>query len=133
MTDNPFEYDLPVKSYDPVYMDAIKTRPTGEQYPEKVVVAYKFDADPPLTGTNLEQLRYQAAKIEVRTGLKIRVAPRPAKIKVFGASAPGVEEEVDVEHYEVLTAHATGGPAPYEVMWAWLSGFESGNAETMRQ
>jgi hypothetical protein len=132
MTDNPFDYELPIKSYEPVFEEVTRTRPTGEQYNESVVVAYKFDADPPLTGTNLEQLRYAAAKIEVRTGLKVRVAPRAAKIKI-GVNDHGEDNLVDAEHYEVLTAHATGGPALYEVMWAWLSGFESGNAETMRQ
>ncbi|MGO8850311.1 hypothetical protein [Mycobacterium sp.] len=35
--------------------------------------------------------------------------------------------------YEVQTAHALGGPAPYDVMWAWLSGFHNGIEETLRK
>lgn len=128
--ENPFDYDPPVITYTPIEEDIIKTLPTGEDKVEQIVVGYKADPPPPLTGTNLEQLRYAAALIEVRTGHKVRVAPRPAKVKI---SVDGEDNLVDVEHYEVLTAHATGGPAPYEVTWAWLSGFHNGIEETLRK
>lgn len=146
--ENPFDYDPPVITYTPIEEDIIKTLPTGEDKVEQIVVGYQADPPPPLTGTNLEQLRYAAALIEVRTGHKVRVAPKTVQIKktVVLDGRPGrdtspiidgeygtTQVSHDVEFYEVLTAHATGGPAAYEVTWAWLSGFHNGIEETLRK
>lgn len=77
-----------------------------------------FKVDPPFdwAGDNLATLRHYAALIEHRTSLKVRVVQ---------------EDGEDELVYHVLTGHATGGPATYEVTWAWLSGFEGGHNELL--
>lgn len=109
--EDPFDYDPPVVTYDPVTEEVTRTRPTGEQYNEEIITGYVVNPPPDLTAPNLEQLRHFAALIEHRTEHKVRVAP-----KMVG----------DEEHYQVLTAHVVSGAAPYEITYAWLSGFDNG-------
>lgn len=80
-----------------------------------------FRVDPPF-GINwppLRTLRHFAALIEHRTGHKVRVAPV-------------VKDVGPIEQYEVMTEHClTGEPAGFEVVYAWLSGFENGIHEVL--
>ena len=93
-----FDYQVPEVIWRPNYSPE-----TGE------LVGYVVD--PPFSEDwdHLISLRHYAALIEHRTSLEVRVA------QVGGEDEP---------EYHVLTGHATGGPAPYEVTWSWLSGFE---------
>jgi hypothetical protein len=92
-------------------------------YEGDVIVAYlphpAFGHDWP----SLTTLRHQAALVELRTGLKVRVAPNESR----------TEYSNDPEFFDVLTGHAIGGPAPYEVVWSWMSGFEVGVNEYQRK
>lgn len=111
-----WDYTPPSVTYDPITEDVNVTLNTGETRQEIKTVGYvvnpKFGIDWP----HLQTLRHFAALIEHRTGLRVRVAQND------------VEEQ---ECFEVRTSHSTGGPAPYEVVYAWLSGFENGSHETL--
>jgi hypothetical protein len=93
-----FEYEVPEVIWRPILVDGNAT-------------GYKVDPPFDWEWDALTTLRHFAALIEHRTGMKVRVSPTAE----------------DGECYEVLTDHVTGGPASYEVMWAWMSGFESGH------
>jgi hypothetical protein len=99
-----FDYEVPEVIWRPINSD------DGE------VAGYKVDPPFDWAADNLVTLRHYAALIEHRTGLKLRVG-----------QSDGEDELV----YHVLAGHVTGGPAPYEVTWAWLSGFESGIQELL--
>lgn len=111
-TQDKFDYEVPAVSYEPILND--EGRVVGQQ------VQPPFE----LTWDHLTTLRHFAALIEHRTGTKVRVSP---------AEWGEVQDEEDKkdELYDVLTAHTTGGPAVYEVTWAWLSGFETGIHELL--
>jgi hypothetical protein len=96
---DPWGYEPPEVAYVPIVKD-------------DKVVGYKVEPEFGLTWPHIQTLRHFASLIEHRTGIKIRV------IKV--------DDIEDCEAFEVLTGHSTGGPAPYEVTFAWLSGFENG-------
>ncbi len=100
---------------------------TADELNDNVKIQFraKWEYDPPEAeediipfGQDLATLREVAALIERRTGLKMRVA-QSETIEV------GSEDPL----YEVMTDHCIGGPAPFEVTWGWLSGFENGCAE----
>jgi hypothetical protein len=118
-----FDYDPPEVIWRPILTE-------GE------VTGYKVD--PPFeewdNGDNLITLRHYAALIEHRTGMKVRVAPNGhqsaarTQLQEIGAEIISRDEG---QLFDVLTGHATGGPAPYEVTWSWLSGFECGHNEIL--
>lgn len=83
-----------------------------------------FRVDPPF-GVNwppLRTLRHLAALIEHRTGHKVRVGSVVREQKRFDGDCLSRTEE-----YEVMTEHClTNESAGFEVVYAWLSGFENG-------
>jgi hypothetical protein len=111
-----FDYDVPVVSYDPITND------------DGLVIGQQVQPPFELTWDHLTTLRHFAALIEHRTGTIIRVSP--ADPPPLEDDEPSVETEnfaaKQDELYDVLTAHTTGGPAAYEVTWAWMSGYETG-------
>lgn len=131
-TQDKFDYEVPDVSYEPITND------------DGLVIGHQVHPPFALTWDHLTTLRHFAALIEHRTGTKIRVAPLivkkteayplsdvgEASAIVDGAEGMG-ERTVEQELYDVLTAHTTGGPAVYEVTWAWLSGFETGIHELL--
>lgn len=121
---DPWAYEPPVVSYDPIYEDDVKVLPTGEHKAIKKVVGYvvnpKFGVDWP----EVQTLQHFAALIEHRTGQKVRV------IQATVGQEEGFPDDI-LATFEVKTAHSIGGPAPYEVVYAWLSGFENGIHEVL--
>jgi hypothetical protein len=107
-----FEYEVPEVIWRPVLNESNE------------VTGYKVDPEfDPLNWDQLTMLRHYAALIEHRTGMKVRVGP---------GETPEPPEGIQYEKvYHILTGHMTGGPAPYEVTWAWLSGFEGGVNELL--
>lgn len=114
---DPWDYVPPQVTYDPIEEFVTTVLPTGEHKSEKKVVGYavnpKFGAD----WEEIQTLQHFAALIEHRTGHKIRV------IKSVHQS-PDYDDLPEL--FEVKTAHCIGGPAPYEVAYAWMSGYENG-------
>jgi hypothetical protein len=92
-------------------------------YEDDIVVDHR--AEPPFgkDWPEIQTLRHQAALVESRTGLKVRVALNDIR----------ADEDGIPPLYDVLADHAIGGPAPYEVVWAWMSGFEVGINEYLRK
>ena len=86
-----------------------------------------FRVDPPF-GVNwphLRTLRHFAALVEHRTGHKVRVGAVSREVRTD-------DDLYSVEEYQVLTEHsATAEPAGFEVVYAWLSGFENGAHEVL--
>jgi len=107
-----FDYDPPEVIWRPILID-------GE------VTGYKVDPPFSWEWDHLTTLRHYAALIGHRTGMKVRVSPSDPHLIIT------TEYDDEPETYDVLTGHATGGPAPYEVTWAWLSGFETGHNELL--
>ncbi len=68
----------------------------------------------------LQTLQHLAALIEGQTGQRVRVT----------SHEPTYEgQDVNTDEFDVLTTHWLGGPAPFEVTYAWLSGFQAGVGE----
>jgi hypothetical protein len=125
---DPWDYTPPKVSYDPI------------REGDKVVgyvVNPKFEPDWP----HLKTLQHFAALIEHRTGQRVRViattTSTPYEEVLDGRDGRESSMQIDGEHatsvryrreewYKVQTSYCTDGPAPYEVVYAWLSGFENG-------
>jgi hypothetical protein len=120
---DPWDYDPPEVAWVPIMQEVHKQKPTGETYIEEKVIGYRVEPPFGLTWPPLQTLRHYAALIEHRTGQKVRVIPNTVKEWL---PFPDDDEPKDVEHYEVRTDHVTGGPAPYDVTYSWLSGYENG-------
>lgn len=112
-----FDYEPPKVTWEPITGEVDKTLPTGEIRKESRVIGHRVE--PPFGDCwdHLTTLRHFAALIEHRTGLKVRVSP---------AEKPEADQEPEPEAYDVLTEHSVGGPASFETIWSWLSGFENG-------
>jgi hypothetical protein len=110
---NRFDYEVPQVSW--------------QQVTEKGIVVAEL-ASPllPVTASHLEVLRYHAALIEHRTGLRLRVAPAEPPTAPADTNTLAVPIDDPQDQYEVAVAHATGGPASFELTYAWMSGFLTG-------
>lgn len=106
---NPWDYEPPEVAYVPIEKD-------------DQVVGYRVEPPFGVDWPPLQTLRHFAALIEHRTGQKVRVAP--------SASQPPDYDDMP-ELFDVMTGHSTGGPAPFEIMYSWLSGFENGIHELL--
>lgn len=120
-----WQYEPPQVSYDPIYGEPeYKTWPTGEITSTQKVVGFKVEPPFGTDWPHLKTLQHFAALIECRTGHKVRVTEADYKILD--------DDGNELEAFDVLTGHSTtGSPAPFEVTWAWLSGFENGIHECL--
>jgi hypothetical protein len=116
---DPWGYEPPKVAWVPIKEEVHKTKPTGETYIEERVTGFHIDPPFGLTWPHLRTLQHYAALIEHRTGMKVRVIQ----------STPGQEEGFPDDipaTFEVRTEHVAGQAAPYEVTYAWMSGYENG-------
>lgn len=119
---DPWAYEPPVVTYDPIHEDDVKVLPTGEHQAIKRVVGYVVNPKFGLDWPEIRTLQHFAALIEHRTNQYVRV--------ILAKDQPPDYDDLP-EMFEVRTAHSLGGPAPYEVVYAWLSGFENGIHELL--
>jgi hypothetical protein len=116
MSDDGFDYEPPKVTWEPITKKVEREDDDGRIVVDQETVGHKVE--PPWNNEEwdeLTKLRWFAALIEYRTGVGVRVARDPDWSE---GSYPSYN--IALPHMESTT------PAPYPVVWGWLSGFEAG-------